>query len=50
MKQIPVTEFYNILESSAKYFTDQVKSKTGEDELQTMEQWWYEFKQYMEDM
>ena len=51
MKQIPVTEFYNILEASAKYFTDCNKPQTEEEvELQTFENWWEEFKLYMEDI
>ena len=49
MKYITAEQFYEILESSARYFVDQVKQDTEEEvELQTCENWWYEFKQYME--
>ena len=49
MKYITAQQFYEICEASLKYFAENNKPKTEEVELQTMENWWYEFKQYMED-
>ena len=50
MTQVTAQQFYEICEASLKYFAENNKPQTEEEvELQTMENWWDEFKQYMED-
>ena len=50
MKYITAEDFYDIIEASVRYFADCNTPATEEEvELQSFENWWYDFKMYMED-
>ena len=50
MKYITAEDFYDIIEASIRHFADCNTPATEEEvELQTFENWWYDFKMYMED-
>ncbi len=51
MKQISVNQFKETVIASVEHFANSVKPDTEEEvELQSFENWWEEFKDYMEEM